>query len=211
MAKRLRKENTKVTEASKNWVVRRYRLDELAEHSRSMSVFLKLFPSQRYVRDASGADSALGVIVSAEDTEKAEANRGNPAACAMALAVGRQAGVVGAVINRSISIVAHSDGTAIRYKTPNRTYSALYAFDMGGVFEPGVYVLGPMSGAYSLAEAERRRAISAAALIRRPIKRRAKKSVRRRVTIVRTSKLRQWGAAHLPAFINPEDAHVAVK
>src|SRR5262245_26810826 len=119
----------------------RLNLEEIHIHNGFMQHCLKCFPEIRTFEDQLKGD--LVIPVDAHDI--ADAEQGNPAKCAVALAAQRHIqGVTGALINKRRSIVIFDRTRAVRFHTPMSTYAMLHAFDLGGKVEPGAFTLKPV-------------------------------------------------------------------
>lgn len=117
----------------------RFRREELETFAPTMLQMMRVFPAVRTVEDS---PRELGVLVKQQDID--DAIPGNPAACAVSLGAQRNCPghVTGALISRTIAILIYRETQAVRFIVPKMTYANLFAFDRGGKFEPGIYLLG---------------------------------------------------------------------
>lgn len=162
---------------------------ELQVHSTIMTQLQGVFPTIRTIQDAK---TPIGIHVSEADI--AAAVPGNPAMCAVALGARRELEVTGAVISRTVAVLVYNGTHAVRYHVPGGTRERLFAFDLAGVAEPGIYMLGAVPKARRLSEMQRRQNISRTRIKRSP--KRGKQQGPRNAPI---TKLRIWGGAQVPA------------
>lgn len=90
------------------------------------------------------ATKSVTLHISAADVKKGSVK--DPGACAAALAAMREVpNCIKARIHLGRAYLQLTDGKWRRYKTPESLRGEVIAFDRGGKFEPGEYILRPMS------------------------------------------------------------------
>lgn len=105
--------------------------------SSALRIVRKFFPAVATVKDGS---SAIRIKVTGEDEKKSRKKDHNE--CALAVACKRMKHLDGVIISRTTAYLV-KDRTATRYYLPESVQKEIVAFDRGGGFSPGEYILKP--------------------------------------------------------------------
>jgi hypothetical protein len=91
------------------------------------------------------ADEPIVLHITKRDTSAGK--KFAPAECAAALSCRREPGVLAALVYRTRTVLLKKKGRGLvwkRYKTPESVRNELIAFDRGGEFMPGDYIVRPL-------------------------------------------------------------------